>query len=217
MVARSRYAEDQLARAIDRGVRQYVVLGAGLDTYAYRSRPPIRVFELDHPATQAWKRARLEQSGIEIPHSMTFVPVDFERQGLEEQLQASGFQMHQPAFFSWLGVIMYLTPDAVTNTFRFIASRPAGSGVAFDYTLARPAMGPLMRAGQKLIAMAVARLGEPFRSAFVPADLARLLRELGFRELEDLSPADIDRRYFASRDDGLKVGNVWGHVASAWV
>ena len=96
-------------------------------------------------------------------------------------------------------------------------SRPAGSGVAFDYTLARPAMGPRMRAGQKLIAMAVARLGEPFRSAFVPADLARLLRELGFRELEDLSPADIDRRYFASRDDGLKVGNVWGHVASAWL
>jgi len=217
MVARSRYAEDQLERAVDRGVRQYVLLGAGLDTYAYRSRSGVRVFEVDHPATQTWKRSSLERSGIEIPESMVFVPVDFEHVAIEEQLAAKGFNLNQPAFFSWLGVNMYLTMDAVLATFRFIASCPMGSGVAFDYTLARSAMSPLMRARQGLIAMMVARLGEPFKSSFVPADLARLLRELGFREFEDLSSAEIDRRYFEHRADGLKVGKVWGRVASAWV
>ena len=217
MAARSRYAEDQLARAIDRGVRQYVVLGAGLDTYAYRSHPEVRVFEVDHPAVQAWKRSRLQQSGIAIPDSMAFVPVDFERQSLDQMLEANGFRLDQPAFFSCLGVIMYLTMDALTSTLRFIAARPCGSGVAFDYTLAPEAMSPSMRARQSMVATAVARLGEPFQSSFVPADLERLLLQLGFRDLDDLGPAEIDRRYFAHRDDGLRIGNGWAHVASAWV
>ena len=218
MAARSRYAEDQLARAIERGVRQYVVLGAGLDTYAYRSRPaPVRVFEVDHPAVQAWKRIRLKESGIAIPDSLTFVPVDFEQQSLEQALPANGFQMSQPAFFSWLGVVMYLTMEALTSTLRFIAARPAGSGVAFDYILAPSAMSPLMRARQEQLASAVARLGEPFQSSFVPADLERLLRQLGFHDLDDLGPEEIDRRYFGNREDGLRLGKGWARLAAAWV
>jgi methyltransferase (TIGR00027 family) len=217
MAARSRYAEDQLARAIDRGVRQYVVLGAGLDTYAYRSRTGVRVFEADHPATQKWKRATLKQSGIEIPKSLVFVPVDLEQPGVGEQLEASGLDLSQPVFFSWLGTMMYLTMNAVMSTFRLIASCRAGSGVAFDYTLSRSAMNPWMRARQRLVAMTLARWGEPLLSSFVPADLAGLLRELAFRDLEDLSSTELDQRYFDRRADGLKIGKVWGRVASAWV
>jgi methyltransferase (TIGR00027 family) len=104
MAARSRYAEDQLAKAVAQGVRQYVVLGAGLDTFAYRSPySNLRVFEVDHPATQAWKRERLQNAGIEVPQSLVFVPVDFERQQLAAELEQSGFETRLPAFFSWLG------------------------------------------------------------------------------------------------------------------
>jgi methyltransferase (TIGR00027 family) len=161
MAVRSRYAEDQLTSAIARGVRQYVVLGAGLDTYAYRAAPEVRVFEVDHPATQAWKRSRLEDAGIAIPDSMRFVPVDFERQNLADELAQAGFNMDQPAFFSWLG--------------------------------------------------------EPFRLFFDPAELSKLLRSLGFRELEDLGPQQINARYFRDRADGLQVAGDRGHLITAWV
>jgi methyltransferase (TIGR00027 family) len=207
MAARSRYAEDQLALAAERGVRQYVVLGAGLDTYAYRSAPGIRVFEVDHPATQAWKRSRLQDAGIAIPDSMTFVAVDFERHSLADELSRAGFKMDQPAFFSWLGVIMYLTLEAATETLRFIAARPPGSGVTFDY--ATETWEPLARR--------VARAGEPFRLFFDPTDLARLLHKLGFNQLEDLDGPKINARYFRDRTDGLQVAGNRGHLITAWV
>lgn len=217
MAVRSRYAEDQLARAIERGVGQYVVLGAGLDTYAYRSHPQVRVFEVDHPATQQWKRWRLEQSGIAVPESVTFVPVDFERHSLDQELARSGFNMQEPAFFSWLGVIMYLTLESATTTLRFIGSRPEGSGVAFDYALADSALNPLMRIARNSLAARVARAGEPFQLYFHPSDLARLLRELGFDELEDLGAKEIDARYFPDRQDGLKIGSGAARLMCAWV
>jgi methyltransferase (TIGR00027 family) len=217
IAVRSRYAEDQLARAIANGVRQYVVLGAGLDTYAYRSHPDVRVFEVDHPATQEWKRWRLDQGGIAIPDSTTFVPVDFLEQRLDEELARAGFNLTDAAFFSWLGVIMYLTLEAATITLRFIASRPRGSGVAFDYALSASALGPLMRIARNMLARRVARAGEPFQLYFDPAGLSRLLRELGFAELEDLSPQHIDERYFANRADGLKIGSGAAHLMCAWV
>ncbi len=207
MAARSRYAEDQLASAIARGVRQYVVLGAGLDTYAYRSAPGVRVFEVDHPSTQAWKRWRLEEAHIAVPDSMAFVAVDFERQSLSSELAQAGFDATQPAFFSWLGVIMYLTLEAATDTLRFIAGQPEGSGVAFDYPTGT--WEPLARR--------VARVGEPFRLFFDPADLARLLDSLGFRTLEDLAAPEINTRYFRDRADGLQVAGDRGHLISAWV
>lgn len=207
VAARSRYAEDQLAIALERGIGQYVVLGAGLDTYAYRSAPGVRVFEVDHPATQAWKRSRLQEAGIAIPESMTFVAVDFERQNLADELATAGFDLDHPAFFGWLGVIMYLTLEAATETLRFIAARPPGSGVTFDYPTGT--WEPLARR--------VARAGEPFRLFFDPTDLARLLHSLGFGEIEDLSGPEINARYFRDRADGLQVAGDRGHLITAWV
>src|SRR5580658_9782865 len=123
IVARSRCAEDHLFRFVGAGVRQYVLLGAGLDTFAYRNPfPELRVFEVDHPATQEWKRHLLGQSGIPIPQSLIFAPVDFERESLRAQLLAAGFDERIPTFFAWLGVVPYLTLDAFRATLGFIAS-----------------------------------------------------------------------------------------------
>jgi methyltransferase (TIGR00027 family) len=204
---RSRFGEDQLALAVGRGVRQYVVLGAGLDTYAYRSRHDVRVYEVDHPATQQWKRERLAEAGIAIPETMAFVPVDFETQNLSEELRRAGFEPDQPAFFSWLGVIMYLTLDAASETLRFIASLPPSSGVVFDY--ASETWEPLARR--------VARAGEPFRLFFQPDELARLLTSLGFHRLENLNGAAINERYFSNRTDGLQVAGDRAFFIAAWV
>src|SRR5271156_5499991 len=129
MAVRSRYAEDALARSVGRGAKQYVVLGAGLDTFAYRNpygESTLRVFEVDFPATQEWKRQCLAAAGISIPSSVTYAPVDFERQTLPEGLQQAGFDPQKAAFFSWLGVVMYLTEQTVMSTLGFIASLPPG-------------------------------------------------------------------------------------------
>jgi methyltransferase (TIGR00027 family) len=138
IAARSRYTEDQLALFFTGGVRQYVVLGAGLDTFAYRNpyAPELRVFEADHPATQAWKLERLHAAGIAVPDSLRFVPVDFEQQRLPEVLETTaGFDIARAAFFSLLGVTPYLTMDTLVTTLTAIASMPAGSGVVFDYAV----------------------------------------------------------------------------------
>src|ERR1700729_1990211 len=146
MAARSRYAEDELARAVAQGVTQYVILGAGLDTFAYRNpHPGLRVFEIDHPATQAWKRGQLQAAGIPIPPSLTFVPIDFEKQTLADGLARSGLNANAPAFFSWLGVTPYLTREACMTTLSVIAKMSAGSGVVFDFAI-DPA---LLNAGQR--------------------------------------------------------------------
>src|SRR5580700_12019169 len=136
IAARSRFAEESLAAAVARGVRQYVVLGAGLDTFAHRNpfaEQGLRVFEVDHPATQGWKRQRLAGAGLAPPASLTFAPVDFERQTLADGLAAAGFDAAKPAVFAWLGVVVYLTRAAVIETLRFVASLPAGTEVVFDY------------------------------------------------------------------------------------
>src|SRR5262249_52440962 len=135
VVVRSRFAEDTLRAATDQGVRQYVVLGAGLDTFAYRNpRADVRVFEVDHPDTQAWKRDLLARTGIAIPEGVTHVPIDFQAQSLGEGLAAHGFRTDVPAFFSWLGVTMYLADAAVRSTLAWVAQANApGSGIVFDY------------------------------------------------------------------------------------
>src|SRR5580698_9525375 len=138
MAARSRYAEDELATAVAHGVRQYVVLGAGLDTFAYRNpHAGLRVFEVDHPATQLWKREQLQAAGISIPPSLTFIPIDFERQTLADGLGQAGFKRDAAAFFSWLGVTPYLTREACTTTLSFIGKMPADSAVVFDFAVDR--------------------------------------------------------------------------------
>jgi methyltransferase (TIGR00027 family) len=206
IAARSRFAEDSLAAAVARGVRQYVVPGAGLDTFAYRNpfaAMGLRVFEVDYPATQAWKQRRLAEAGLAPPASLTFAPVDFERQTLAQGLAAAGFDAAAPAFFAWLGVTVYLTREAVTDTLRFIAAAPGGE-VVFDYgePLSAFAEGAA-RARQVARADRAAALGEPWITRFAPAELASALRALGFDELEDLGPAQISRRFYGvERRDG---------------
>jgi methyltransferase (TIGR00027 family) len=223
MAARSRFAEDELARAVASGVSQqrvsqYVILGAGLDTFAYRNpHPGLRVFEIDHPATQAWKREQLQETGIPIPPSLTFVPVDFEHQTLSDALASSGLNTNAPAFFSWLGVTPYLTREACMTTLGVIAKMPAGSGVVFDFAI-DPA---LLNAGQRqaldALSARVARYGEPFQLFFDPAKLQDDLKALGLHRTEFLQGAQINARYFKDRADGLQVRGSLGHLMSAWV
>jgi methyltransferase (TIGR00027 family) len=219
MVARSRYAEDQLATSISRGVRQYVILGAGLDTSAYRGvcvSSDVRVFEVDHPQTQAWKKDRLSAASIPIPASVQFVPVDFERQNLKAELQTAGFHTDQPAFVSWLGVVPYLTREAAAHTFAFIGSFPETSGVAFDYAVEPSSLPVVERLALRALSNRVARAGEPFRLFFTPSELESFLRERGFRRIEQLASKEINLRYFHGRSDNLRVAGSAGRIVSAW-
>jgi len=215
LVARSRYAEDNLGRAVASGVRQYVLLGAGLDTFTYRNPyPELRVFEVDHPATQSWKRELLERGGISIPGSLTFVPVDFENQSLSAQLQAAGLDRGAPAFFAWLGVVPYLTLAAFRATLGFIAEQAEGSGVTLDYGQPREALPFLERLAHDSLASRVQRAGEPFQLFFTPAEIAAEFA--GFRSLEDLGSAEINARYFRDRTDRLAVRGAAGRLLCAW-
>ena len=210
MAARSRFAEDSLAEAVKHGVAQYVLLGAGLDTFAYRNPhgEQVRVFEVDHPATQAWKKRQLEEAGIAPPPSLTFAPVDFERQTVMDGLDAAGFRRDEPAFFAWLGVTMYLARETVMTMFRTIASLPKGSGVVFDYGLDREMLGIMERFALDAFAGRVAAIGEPWITFFKPDDLVAELRSFGFADVEDLGPDAINARYFSGRGDDLKVGTL---------
>lgn len=218
MAARSRYAEDQLALSIERGTRQYVILGAGLDTFAYRNPHPesdLRVFEVDYPATQEWKRQRLAAAGIAIPASVTFAPVNFEHQTLADGLRQAGFDAAKPAFFSWLGVTMYLERETVMSTFRFIASCGQGSGVTFDYIVLPETLNWVGQLVLRAMERRVARAGEPFRTYFAPQDLRAELSHMGFRTIEDLGGDELNERYFKNRTDGLRVPGVLGRFMTA--
>jgi methyltransferase (TIGR00027 family) len=219
VAARSRCAEDELAMAMGLGVRQYVVLGAGLDTFAYRNPHPagaLRVFEVDHPWTQEWKRSCLEEAGIGLPADLTFAPVDFETQTLPEGLKRAGLDPCTGTLFSWLGVTEYLAMETVMATLRFIASFPQGSGVVFDYMLSPSLLDPLQRRIFDGIAQRVASAGEAWQSFFDPARLREDLLAMGFGYVEDRGQEDINGRYFSGRSDGLKVGSL-SHVAIARV
>src|ERR1700683_81840 len=218
MAARSRYAEDELARAVAHGVKQYVVLGAGLDTFAYRNpHAELRVSEVDHPSTQSWKREQLQAANIPVPPSLTFVPIDFERETLADGLQHSGFNASTAAFFSWLGVTPYLTREACMTTLSFIAKMPAGSGVVFDFAV-DPA---LLNAGQRqaldALSARVARYGEPFQLFFNPEKLQDELKAMGFHRTDFLQGKELNERYFKDRKDGLLVRGSIGHLMGAWV
>ena len=206
LVARARCAEDALAAAVDRGVGQYVVLGAGLDTFAYRnpySPEQLRVFEVDFPATQAWKRELLGRTGTVEPPSLSFVPVDFERDSLETGLRAAGFRADQPAFFSWLGVSMYLTRATVLTTLAFVAKCAPRSGITFDYMTPPDRLPWTRRIGFYLQSRRVAAAGEPWRTWFDPDELASELRALGLEPSEDLDGPALDARYFGGHQPSL--------------
>ena len=187
-----------------------MILGAGLDTFGYRNpfADRLRVFEVDHPATQGWKRGQVEQAGIAVPPSLTFAPVDFERQTVMDGLKRAGFDADAPAFFAWLGVTMYLARETVMAMFRTIASLPKGSGVAFDYGIEPSLLGPIERLVFHTMARRVAAIGEPWTTLFEPRTLVADLRALGFDDVEDPTPGEINARYFANRTDALKVGTL---------
>ena len=218
LVARSRFAEDQLAQSLARGVRQYVVLGAGMDTFAYRNPHPataLRVWEVDHPGTQAYKRGQLAAAGIAVPPNTMYVPIDFRTQSLQEQLLLHGFDLHAPSFFSWLGVTMYLKPATVLETLRFVAqATPVGSGIALDYVPPFDQQPWFKRPALHLLARYVAALGEPFQGFFDPAELGQALRDMGFETVVDWDSATINQQYFRQRSDGLQTGG-GGHLLCA--
>jgi methyltransferase (TIGR00027 family) len=211
LAVRSRYAEDRLAEAYRRGTRQYVVLGAGLDTFAYRNpHRRLRVFEVDFPATQKWKREMLAREDIAIPRSLTFAPVDFERQTLEQGLKAAGFRADRPAFFSWLGVTIYLSRDAIRETLAKIARGTRGSEIVFDFSAPPEAMGAAERRLHARRAALVARAGEPWVSYFEPGALASGLRTAGYGSALALDASALNERYFSGRADGFRLsGSGW--------
>lgn len=209
IAVRSRYVEDELARAIERGVRQYVILGAGFDTFAYRNpfgETLARVFEVDHPSTQASKLRRLEKAAIPIPKSVTFVAVDFETQALSDALMRSGFRSDEPAFFSCLGVFRNLSLKAVLSVLTsVVASASAGSELVFSFPFEpsplRRIFGPAYRA---MINLAGRRID--FRAAyFDPSSLVGDLKRMGFVDAQILGPKEMNALYCAERADGLRV------------
>ena len=195
---RSRFAEDSAARAIADGVKQILVMGAGLDTFAYRLEPTqdMRVFELDHPATQAEKRRRLTEARIAEPRHVSYVAHDFERGSMTGALEAAGFDPSKRTFVLWLGVTPYLTEEAVFATLGELARLPGGAEVVFDYVNPRDAIAEgNARNFHREMAERVAASGEPFRGYFDSGDLHARARELGFAEIEDLDRAALVARY----------------------
>lgn len=213
LAARSRFSEDRLAAAVARGVRHVVVLGAGLETFAYRNPyadKGVVVFEVDHPATQAWKRERLAATGIAVPESVTFVPINFSTERLDDKLLAAGLDPTVPVFFSWLGVVPYLTEEAILSTLRIIAQRAGGSEVVFDYAETPEKLGLLQRLAFTTLAGRTASVGEPFVTFFKPEDLASRLSELGFTSIEDKTGPDLGQIYLGgpSALDRAAIGHV---------
>lgn len=216
MAARSRFAEDALGVAVSRGVRQAVVLGAGFDTFALRNPYAdlgLRVFEVDHPATQAWKRKRLSEVGLAIPASLTFAAIDFESEDLGRGLLDAGFDPDRPAFFIWLGVVPYLGRSAIEATLRYIASIPEAE-VVFDYSEPLENYPPEARAGILALGAYAAEIGEPWLSHFDPDEIAQQLVGYGFETLEDIGMSQVAVRYLGASADAQEEGP-GGHVIRA--
>jgi methyltransferase (TIGR00027 family) len=217
MVGRARLAEDTLAAGVrELGVRQYLVLGAGLDTFACRNAyAEMRVFEVDHPATQAWKLQMLAKAGMVPPQSATFVAVDFEVDSLRARLKAVGFDFALPTVTAWLGVVPYLTSEAFRATMRVLASFAKGSEVVFDYSQPREALPPTEQLMLDSLSARVAQAGEPFQLFFTPAQLAEVLDGLEMNVVEDLDGAAMTERYFTGRKDALRLRGKAGRMCVA--
>lgn len=198
IAARSRFSEDTMANCIACGVRQVVVLGAGLDTFSLRNPYAdlgVRIFEVDYPSTQIWKRDRIRDAGLVEPPSTVFAPVNFERESLAQGLTRAGFKLDKPAFFQWLGVVPYLTKDAVSSTLKFISEVP-NAAVVFDYAEPFQNYPVERRASVMATAERAAKRGEPWLSFFEPIELLQLLRGEGFNVIEDLGLPEIAERFY---------------------
>jgi methyltransferase (TIGR00027 family) len=211
IVARARFIEDLVAEQAARGVGQYVILGAGLDTFAQR-RPELAsrlsVFEIDRPSAQAWKHQRLIELGFEIPSYLKLVPVDFEAgDAWWERLAAAGFDPGRPALVASTGVSMYLTKEAIETTLRHVAALARGSTLAMSFMLPIELADPEVRPGIERLAEGVRANGTPFLSFFTPAEMLALARATGFSDAQHVSAATLAERYFAGRTDGLRPPN----------
>src|SRR5579863_10417577 len=214
--ARSRIAEDALSRAVERGVREIVILGAGLDTFALRNphgTQQIRIYEVDQPATQAWKRQRLAEAHIALPPWLILVPVDFERDDVGEKLAAAGFQRNSPSFFTLLGVVPYLTQDAIGRTLDYMSSIP-DSEVVFDYMEPPEAFSEELRQLETERSEQLKKIDERSVSRFEPAGIAAILRACGFCAIEDINFQQIASR-FGRAVQGLARGHAGVHVVHA--
>ena len=203
---RSRYTEDCLAEAVAAGVRQYLILGAGLDTFCYRQpawAEAIDIFEVDHPATQTFKLTQLAKIGIALPPNLTFTPIDFETTQLGEALRATKFEFDKKTFCSWLGVAQYLTGEAIEATLNFVLSLPAGSEIVLSFVLPQAALSGLEADAMMTAAARSAEAGEPWISRFHPGEIELLLRRGGFSKVIHLSPEEAHERYLRHRTDGL--------------
>lgn len=201
IAVRTRLAEEALAAAVARGATQLVVLGAGLDTYAYRGalREHLQILEVDHPDTQAWKQQKLQQAGIAPPPNLRFAPIDFERQTLADGLAAAGFDASRRSFFTWLGVVPYLSEASIDSTLAFIAGVAGGAHVVFDYSDPPSTLQGDMRSSHDAHAERVAALGEPWRSYFEADALRAKLLATGFRHVDDAGPQQIAARFVPER------------------
>ncbi|WP_437605040.1 class I SAM-dependent methyltransferase [Sorangium sp. So ce834] len=211
IVARARFIEDLVVEQAGRGVGQYVILGAGLDTFAQR-RPEIasrlRVFEVDRPGPQAWKRQRLIELGFGVPDWLRLVPVDFEAgSSLWEQLASAGFDASQPAIVASAGVSMYLTRDANLASLRQVAALAPGSTLALTFMLPLELVEPEVRPATEWAHKGARAAGTPFLSFFTPPEILALARDAGFKDAQHVSAASLAQRYFAGRADGLRPVN----------
>jgi len=204
ILVRSRFAEDRLALAASQGIDQYVILGAGLDTFAYRQpnwANNLHIFEVDQPASQREKRKRLELAGIAPLGNLIYVAVDFETDSLLDTLQHFEFNPLKPAFFSWLGVMVYLRQDAIESVFQAVASLPHSSEIVFTFS----AQGQAQKHGTRssITKVLAESLGEPWLSQFEPEAINQMLHKMGFSDVSFLTPGEIDQRYINGRQDGL--------------
>lgn len=216
-ISRAKYAEDSLKLAIQQGVKQYVILGAGMETFAFREpelMEQLQVYEVDHPTTQAFKQQRLSELGWEIPAHLEFIPADFSKEKLADVFKRSSYDSDKNAFFSWLGVTYYLSNHTVLDTLRSISAiAPKGSAVVFDY-IDSDGFDPAKAAKQmQLLRSFVERVGEPMQAHFNPVTLGKELKTVDLRLRENLSPTEIEGRYFKGRTDGY---HAFEHVHFAW-
>jgi len=217
IVARARYAEDRLERAVAAGIDQYVIIGAGLDSFALRRTDladRLFIHELDHPATQQAKRERLAQLKLRLPENHAFVPVDFETENLGEALARSSYDPGRPAFFSWLGTVYYLSEDAVFKTLAAISAIARhGSELVFDYAVSDGAMPASDREMISQLKRYTRRRREPFVSAFDPAAFTGEVERLGFALLENMTPREQAEAYFKGSDGSVAAmpGSYFAH------
>jgi methyltransferase (TIGR00027 family) len=213
---RHRFAEDRLQQALERGVRQIILLGAGLDSLALR-RPTlateVRLVEVDHPDSQRWKLARMEELSLETP-SVVYVPIDFGKESLEVRLAGSGVKLDQPTYFSWLGVTQYIDRAACDATWGLIATRPRGSEVVFDFIVMNELLAPQERAFSDAAAGNSADRGEPWLTYFDPNKLEEHLADLGFTRIQRLTPQLAASRYYAGQPADVTPLEAWQLVSA---